>query len=374
VKISVKVGYQHHTTVHTNTTQHNNTSPNNHQHRSLINQLINISIINIIISHLTTTDEMASYTPLQLPYYAPADALPAALPSVEEIEAIAQADLDKMITFFTQQSEEDRRDGDIEEQIETSTDETTIIIGEHFLVRFGKRVHVLEAENMIFVRENSKIRVPTVYAVFEKGDKTFIIMENVKGRSVHHLDFELQSGRSSITDNRTKFRDMFREVLKAMREMPSLGYYGCLGRRDYDTTCYWESPEVKAGPFDTIEEFNAAFRRRWACRHCETGSSGVAGYADRQARCDELFKELVAVSSGKDHSRPVFTHGDLRYFAVYLEETDELCIVHWDKASFMPEYFESTRRIEEQEGWLDERFDKEYEIVKKLDASSCVLW
>ena len=46
-------------------------------------------------------------------------------------------------------------------------DATVTAVGEHFVVKYGPKVKLQEGENMLFVRQTTQIRVPTVYALFE---------------------------------------------------------------------------------------------------------------------------------------------------------------------------------------------------------------
>ena len=59
-------------------------------------------------------------------------------------------------------------------------------IGHHFVVKFGQGVDLAEGENMLFVRENTNICVPRVYALYSdtKTGKSFIVMERIIGETL----------------------------------------------------------------------------------------------------------------------------------------------------------------------------------------------
>lgn len=93
-----------------------------------------------------------------LPYFASPDCLPAPLPTVADILA--------------------SRD------IFPSFGGTKVVrVAQHFVVKYGVHVNLQEGENMLFVRQSTKIPVPTVSALFQ--DETtgykFIVQEYIPG-------------------------------------------------------------------------------------------------------------------------------------------------------------------------------------------------
>lgn len=83
---------------------------------------------------------MIPWPPLSsYPYYAPS--IPCPLPTISKIDAAPDISL----------AYGGRR---------------IVEIGQHLVVKFGKGVDLIKGENMIFVRENTNIRVPQVYALY----------------------------------------------------------------------------------------------------------------------------------------------------------------------------------------------------------------
>jgi len=39
-------------------------------------------------------------------------------------------------------------------------------VGQHFVVKYGSQIDVMEAENMLFIQQTTSIPVPRVYAIF----------------------------------------------------------------------------------------------------------------------------------------------------------------------------------------------------------------
>lgn len=59
-------------------------------------------------------------------------------------------------------------------------------VGQHFVVKFGLGIDLIEGENMLFVRENTDTPVPRVFALYSdpKTGKNFIVMERILGQTL----------------------------------------------------------------------------------------------------------------------------------------------------------------------------------------------
>lgn len=57
-------------------------------------------------------------------------------------------------------------------------------VGQHFVVKFGLGVDLIEGESMLFVRYNTNIPIPRVFALYSDLEigKNFIVMECVLGQ------------------------------------------------------------------------------------------------------------------------------------------------------------------------------------------------
>lgn len=67
-------------------------------------------------------------------------------------------------------------------------------MGQHFVVKFGRGVNLMEGENMLFVRENKNIHVPRVYALYTRPEsgKSFIVIERTIGQTLLSAWAELE--------------------------------------------------------------------------------------------------------------------------------------------------------------------------------------
>ena len=87
-----------------------------------------------------------------LPYFTPAELLPAPLPTVAEILASTKC----LSSFY---------------------ENPVFRVGDHYAVKFGGRVKLQEGENMLFIQQSTSIPVPKVYALFhdEETKMDFIV-------------------------------------------------------------------------------------------------------------------------------------------------------------------------------------------------------
>ncbi|CAK7267355.1 hypothetical protein SEPCBS119000_002506 [Sporothrix epigloea] len=157
------------------------------------------------------TSQAASEPRYIILFSKPDDSLPEPLPSLEAIEnapVISEDYSTKHIAFF----------------------------GNSYVVKYGYDVEPLEADNMRFVRQNTTVRVPRVYAVYQSESlkegkhKTYIIMEKIAGESLDKLWAEFGA------EQKSRIIQQLKESFSALRSLPSPGYYGSIDKkrpRDY---------------------------------------------------------------------------------------------------------------------------------------------
>ncbi|KAK4034227.1 hypothetical protein C8A01DRAFT_39285 [Parachaetomium inaequale] len=95
-------------------------------------------------------------------------------------------------------------------------------VGDHFVVKYGKKVNLQEGGNMLFVRQHTSVPVPAVYALFhdEGTGQNFIIQEYVAGKPLDLVwDTLCLNEEMAITCQ-------LRQNMDEMRSIPSPGYYG----------------------------------------------------------------------------------------------------------------------------------------------------
>ena len=243
---------------------------------------------------------MPTSFPLALPYYMPARQLPAPLPSIAEITSSKQV-------LSTQRGER-----------------FVVRVGEHYVVKYGRDIDLIEGENMLFVRESCNVAIPEVYAIFRDEGTNFkyIIMEHIPGETLK-VQWEDLGGLAKAT-----IAAKLRVNLDELRRIPSQGYYGKLGRRPYFDEIFMTLGEEHygriCGPFETESQLIEAI----AERYLETMWPRRGEY---------LRRVLPTVLVG---DLPVFTHSDLQRKNIIVKNDGTPYIVDWEAAAFYPRYYE----------------------------------
>ncbi|GLB19609.1 phosphotransferase enzyme [Aspergillus tubingensis] len=208
-------------------------------------------------------------TTVPIPYFAP-DIIPCPLPTTSEIDAAPDISLEYG----------GRR---------------IVEIGDHLVVKFGNAVDLIEGENMLFVQENTSIRVPRVYALYSDPStgKNYIVMEKIPGQTLLSLWPQLiPSEKETIV---TTIHDYFNEL----RRLPPPDYYGSLGRRCFLDEIFWTyDPEPSInGPFTSENALIEAMARKYT-------------YDGRPPYRADFYRQCLPRLL-RSHG-PTFTHGDFQ--------------------------------------------------------------
>lgn len=142
----------------------------------------------------------------QIPYFAPAETLPAPLPTMDEI-----LDCDVVLR-----------------RLENGC---TKRVGKHYVAKYssgvrragltrGKSMLLQEGENMLFIKQATSIPVPTVYALYRDRGFQVIVMEYVEGKTLKELWPKMP-----LVGKET-FTRQIRRYLDELKAIASPGYYG----------------------------------------------------------------------------------------------------------------------------------------------------
>lgn len=211
---------------------------------------------------------------------------------------------------------------------------TVVKVGEQFAVKYGGIVDPLEAENAIFVAQNSSVPVPKVYGTLsEEGTKrNFIIMELIPGEPLH------KAWPNLTPSEKEEVVSQIRKAMLDLRGIPSPGYIGSVNRHACSDGPFW-TPEAQRtplinGPFDNEEEMNEGMLRKLAL-------SEKPSYVD--------FLRTLISSTLYSH-RTFFTHGDLQMKNILVQKPDgteegekaplKITIIDWGTSGWYPEYWE----------------------------------
>jgi thiamine kinase-like enzyme len=270
-----------------------------------------------------------------LPYYSPSDELPQPLPTIQEIQSST-------------------------EQYMESDGRRLVRIGP-YMIKHGTGVSAIEGENMLFVKRETMVPVPRVYAIYSikeisKYTKleehcSYIVMEYLEGRTLHDIWSSLDS------QQKESISAQLRIYMDQLRTIPPPGYYGSLGRCGLLDGIFWTGNDVTDGldgPFDTEHDLNEAMRRK-AIYINPTAAEKVEFYG-------QAFPVVL-----EGHT-PVFTHGDFqrKNFIVMNRVSTEaqdwklengafdVAIIDWEFAGWYPTYWDFALAIFACGAWKDD--------------------
>ena len=217
-------------------------------------------------------------------------------------------------------------------------------VGDHFVVKYGEGINGIEAENMAYVREVTAIKVPEVYACFTAPStrRTFIIMEYIEGNT-------LASAWTHLNDEqKSKVTSKLRHFFDELRHIPSLGFFGSLGKGPLLDEMFWTREKIPSinGPFQTDFDLNEAMAQKYL-------------YDDRASwKADYYRQSLPNIFKGHPST---FHHGDCQRKNIIIGIPSllksvsngyqsvkgelELTIIDWEKAGWYPSYWEYSLAI-----------------------------
>ncbi|KAI1081013.1 hypothetical protein F5B20DRAFT_579841 [Whalleya microplaca] len=251
----------------------------------------------------------STFTTTTTPYFAPADSLPAPLPSYEET-----ADCQDLLP---------------ENQWEPM-DRDLLHINDHYVAKYGRYVLPIEVENMFFVKKHCpNIIMPTVYAMYtrESTGNNVIIMEHIRGGECL---YDVRNRRLKM-DQKKGVMAQLQSYLDALHSIPSDSpepYYGHFGKRPFP------SPARFSGPFSSAHDFNAA--------HWQTHALHYA----RDGKVDDAILKLTDAYQGwfegltAGNDAPVFCHGQFSSTSIMIRDDGKAVLTNWESAGFWPAYTE----------------------------------
>jgi len=232
---------------------------------------------------------------------------------------------------------------------------TVVAIGDHFVVKYGVKVSLGEAETMLYLQK-SGIPVPRIYAAFKfpldnEVVVSYIIMERIHGVSLAAMypswDF----------DPMNQVAVKLSQIIEEMRKLSSPGGYCSVGSRGLRDPIFepGKNPSVNYnGPFDTEGQLNQGFIEKLKQR----GSWNKA----------DMFYSAKLPQVLRDHD-PVFTHGDLRRPNILFRtgppskrtgrkvldlKNLDIVIIGWKFAGWYPSYWEYAKAMIACDPWEDD--------------------
>ena len=283
-----------------------------------------LSIFFVII--IIIENEMDSSSLVKLPYYAPSTTLPAPLPSILDIHASSH--------LISHPSVPDVR---------------TVVVAEHFVVKYGNTLNLMEAQNMLFVTKVTSIPVPRVYAVFTDHETSvnYIIMQRIRGRSLK------EEWQNLTADQKRSVCQTLKSYVVQLRRIPSPAAYCSVGVTPLLDLVFCSNIRGECrhdtGPFSSNTDFNEALFNL-----CQSAGLSV--------NILDFYRRAFPFAL-RAHP-PTFSHANFRRENIIIRKPNsnhthvQLTLLSWRQAGWYPRYWEYTKAV-----WLERwRDDWEYHL------------
>ncbi|KAF2875933.1 kinase-like domain-containing protein [Massariosphaeria phaeospora] len=197
---------------------------------------------------------------------------------------------------------------------------TVLFLSPRLCVKYGTSTSLGEASTLQFVAHHTSIPVPRVHCAFEHRNRTYIVMDRMRGQSVG------AGWLRRSEESRRKILDQLRDMVEEMRCVtPPEG--SVVAHVDGGSLHDPRIPGISHcfGPFRTIQDFHKHLR------------GGLEAHPDHKLE----IGALIAQHDGP-WPAPVFTHGDLSSLNVLASGDEVVGIVDWETAGWYPSYWEYT--------------------------------
>jgi serine/threonine protein kinase len=223
----------------------------------------------------------------------------------------------------------------------TNTSRKVLRIGTDIVAKFGPEVNLAEAEAMAFIRENSTIPVPEILEAYGQDGDNYIIMEYIQGASLS------KAWESLSTEDKSAITKELKDYICQMRQLtpPDGVLIGSVtGGPAVDRR---QLGSAAGGPFRSEVEFN-----EWQL-------------AQLYPKNPLSQREMYTAVHRSDH-RIVFTHGDLAFHNIIVNDGHIKAIVDWECSGWYPEHWDYCKTLSfiggTEEGYLvcKKTYEKQY--------------
>ncbi|KAH7208372.1 kinase-like domain-containing protein [Fusarium oxysporum] len=228
-------------------------------------------------------------------------------------------------------------------RIKDQTSRCTAVLSDHYVAKFGAGVEPLEAENMRFVRKNTNLHVPKVFAVYKRNIRdgvnvTYIFMERIYGQTLQNIWADLQASEKS------RIAAQLQSAMQTIRELPDPGYFGSLDGSKLRDTIFWAPEPVPAIDciFKTEDEFLDGLIVKYLY---DSGESA-------QHRVDFYRRVLPGILKG--NGKPVFTHADFQRKNIMITAENTVVLLDWESSGWYPSYWEYAMTVYVARAWDDD--------------------
>ena len=286
---------------------------------------------------------------ISLPFFRNSSELPAPLPTKQEIHDSAT----------------------ILKGTETWATQKVVVVGQHFLVKYGSRTSQIEGDNLLFIEQNLRIPAPRLYAMWQELDGVmYIVMEFISGDTLESLWPNLTES------NKTTIMKKLRSVFEQIRSLPSPGFYGNVSGGCLPYHLFWIAGNKKSvsGPFKSERDLLLGLAEKSRINSANNNRhSYMADFIERQ----------LSRAFGNDHL-PTFSHSDLQRKNIIVreipsgdkntstEETHVVSIVDWEVAGWYPSYWEYAAAFFAFK-WEDDWLERVEEVIDAWSAETAMI-
>lgn len=191
-----------------------------------------------------------------------------------------------------------------------------------FVVKYGPRYRMEEAETMHFVSSHTLIPVPKIYSAFIHKGHSYLVMERAKGRRLYMVWHKMtRAQQDSAIEHLRGYLDQIRRLTP-----PRPGQVGSLNYKPLsDERIRMEN----FGPFETIQDF-----------HKFIGTEYVLNAAleapDSAPAQDVEIAQKMKTRSWKTR----FSHCDLNPLNIMVHKGHITALLDWERSGWLPEYYE----------------------------------
>lgn len=201
-------------------------------------------------------------------------------------------------------------------------------ISRHLIVKKSRFTHLTEAATLNFIATNTSVPVPRVHCAFVHKNTAYIVMQRIQGVSIAAAWPSLsESQRTSVCK---QLRTMLGEVRALLP--PNGGVQSCIEGSLRDSRIPRSRPRF--APFKSILEFHS-----WLRDGMTPESHSIDAFENPEDW--HAIQAMIARQDGQ-WPAPVFTHGDLNPFNIFVSGDQVSGIIDWEFAGWYPDYWEYT--------------------------------
>lgn len=206
------------------------------------------------------------------------------------------------------------------------------------VAKLARNLDLTEAENLKFIREHTDIPVPKVLNCYKKDGIGYILMDFIEGEMLNNAWPKLSpEAKNTILTELSDYIRQMRQIPARPDNMIVIG--SVTGGPAVDQR---SMGPIKGGPFKSEEEFND-----W--------------------QLDQLLpgiplsnRDMYHAMQKADHAI-VFSHGDLGFHNVLVQNGHVVAIIDWESAGWMPEHWDYCKSA-----WHISGSDDLYLALKRL--------